>query len=201
LEKTRCGSRRHLAEPYIPPTRPGYLLCDTCLEGVENVLVDVPDWYVRRISHAHGRSLRVDVVQVVSDIVRALSSWCAVVVAQRGVSAPQPSVPLLAGFLGVHLQWLTARPTAPGFADDLMLLEQAVQRVVRPDSPLPAPLGPCPWPNCGEQLYATNREAPEDQQIRCAAGHRWPPEEWLALIREQADAARDAADGEGRDVA
>jgi hypothetical protein len=124
LEIPRCGSRRHLDEPRVPEVRPGYLLCTTCLDGVENALVDLPDWYVERVGE-HGKPSRADLDQVVSDVVDVLSTWCAVVVAQRGVPAPEPpTVELLTGFLAVHMQWLTARPTAAEFADDLMFLDQ-----------------------------------------------------------------------------
>jgi hypothetical protein len=187
---SRCGSRRHLDEPCVPTVRPGYLLCDTCLEGVENALVDLPDWYAERVRSAgeHGRGMRADVVQVASDSVEVLSSWCGVVVAQRGVPAPEPStITLLAGFLAVHLQWLTSRSTAGEFADDLMFIDQAMRRVVRPEAALSAPLGPCPWPGCGEQLYATARQSAEDRQVGCVAGHRWPPNQWLTSIREPLD--------------
>jgi hypothetical protein len=120
LEIPRCGSRRHLDKPRVPEVRPGYQLCITCLDDVENTLVDLPDWYVE-----HGRPPRAGLDEAVSDVVDVLSSWCAVVVAQRGVPAPEsPTVELLTGFLAVHMQWLTARPTAAEFADDLMFLDQ-----------------------------------------------------------------------------
>jgi hypothetical protein len=189
-ETPRCGSRRHLDATHVPTVRPGYLLCGGCLESVENVLVDLPDWYTERVRRARGsnRPLRPDVVTVVSDVVAVFSSWTAVVVSQRGLAAPEPpTVLLLAGFLEVHLQWLTARPTAAEFADDLMFLEQAVRTVMCPESALPAPLGPCPWPNCGKLLYALARESAVDQQITCASGHRWPPDQWLTLTVEPSE--------------
>jgi hypothetical protein len=124
VEVPRCGSRRHLDEPRVPKVRPGYLICTTCLDCVENALVDLPDWYVERVG-GHGTAPRADLDQVVSDVVDVLSSWCAVVVAQRGVPAPEPAtVTLLTGFLAVHMQWLAGRSTAAEFADDLMFLDQ-----------------------------------------------------------------------------
>lgn len=209
LETPRCGSRRHLDAHHVPAVRPGYLLCGSCLESVENVLVDLPEWYAERVQLAGelGQQLRSDVVGVVSDIAAAFSSWCAVVVSQRGVPAPEPpTLMLLAGFLAVHLQWLTARPTAAEFADDLMFLEQAVRRVMCPESPLPAPLGPCPWPGCGERLYAMARESAVDQQITCISGHRWPPDQWLTLTSEPSEVEnrgddQNPAGGSNREVA
>ncbi|TCO47428.1 hypothetical protein [Actinocrispum wychmicini] len=190
LDTPPCQSRRHFDELCVPGVRHGYLLCDTCLDVVETALVDLPDWF----DHCACR--------VRSEIVATLSSWCARVVAGRGVRAPDRlNVALLTGFLAVHMQWLITRPGAAKFADDLADLGAAVRDVGQPPPGPPTSLGPCPWPKCDQELHATADETATIQQISCAAGHRWPPDQWLALSRELADQRErdhpDPADGAG----
>lgn len=204
-ETAPCGSRRHLGESRTPAVRSGHRLCDTCVDGVETMLDDLPEVYARsaheldaarhqlaeRVSRTreHGIRLREDVVQVRSAIIDTLSSWCALVVAQRGVRAPQrPSIAPLTGFLATHMQWLTASEGAVEFADDMLELGSAIHEVMEPEPAAPASLGPCPWPGCDEQLHASAGASTGvmARQISCAAGHRWPPEQWLTLNRELA---------------
>ena len=89
LDTAPCDSRRHLDEPRVPAVRSGYLLCETCLEGVETALIDLPDWYAQceHVPDAgwHGCTPPVngtqdhsiqpgkDMVQVRADIITTLS--------------------------------------------------------------------------------------------------------------------------------
>jgi hypothetical protein len=82
----------------------------------------------------------------------------------------------------------------------------AVRNVVHPEPGPLASLGPCPWPDCGEQLYQTVDESTgaAAQYLTCGAGHRWPPDEWPALGRELADTPKrddpDPADDAGQEL-
>lgn len=206
VETSPCDSRRHLDEPRVPAVRPGYRICRVCLDDVETALVELPQahdlceellaparrWPRQQVSHTrtHGIELREDVVRVRTAAVGTLSSWCAHVVAARGVRAPdRPAVVQLVHFLSVHLQWLVTGPQAAEFADDVSDVHTALRSVVDPDPPPRSSLGPCPWPGCGEDL----RPLPGEQdgttswQIGCAAGHRWPPDRWLALDLRMSD--------------
>jgi hypothetical protein len=214
VDTAPCDSRRHLDEPRVPAVRHGYLLCETCLEGVETALIDLPDWYAQceyvpetdwhgctpPVSSASERAFQPghDRLDVREDILDTLSAWCSVVAAQRGVRVPtQPGVRPLTKFLAVHLQWLTARPGAVEFADDLADLATSVRRVLGSEQEPPESLGPCPWPGCTELLYQTAGDP--GQHISCGAGHRWPPDQWPELSLEVPETPKQRDDPDAAD--
>jgi hypothetical protein len=194
LDAPPCDSNRHLDEPRVPAARHGYLLCESCLEGVESALIDLPDWYAQcEVTPQPGtRPVRgtreYDMLQVRADILETLAAWCALVASQRRVRVPEkPGVAPMTKFLAVHLQWLTTRPGAVEFADDLAELGLAVLDVLDPEPDSLGPVGPCPWPGCDEQLFPAADESADAQYLRCGAGHRWPPDQWPGLDDELPD--------------
>jgi len=147
---------------------------------------------------SNGIRLADAAVTVRSDIIGVLSTWCGLVVAERGVTKPDHlNIRQLTGFLGIHLGWLTAHPAAPDFADEISDLAKRARAVVRPDAVIRLDLGPCVQPGCGRTVYALSRDedGAELYRVSCEAGHVWRPDQWLVL-GNRLEQARRARNGE-----
>lgn len=190
-----CRSRRHDGDDAPPRTAPGLAICADCREEAEENLLELPGLYdmcaymldVRRPQlreRVSGRKrrgivLREAVVNVRSDVLGVLASWCGLVAKERGVSGPDElSVPRLSTFVLIHFGWLTAHPAAPDFVDELAALADGARAVLQPESTAEITLGPCARPGCG---WTVRAEGHPPRRIRCDAGHEWPPEQWLLL--------------------
>ncbi|WP_055477905.1 hypothetical protein [Sphaerimonospora mesophila] len=175
----------------------GFRLCAECREAVRGELrslpglhrecalrlVDVPDGIAQRVTWTRqpGLDLNEAVVEVRSDIIGVLSSWCGLVAQERGVAAPGPrSADVLAAFLDGHLAWLARHPAARDFAAEIRRLAEKARAAIERGSGRPRPLGPCDRPECGQIVYAA-RLSDGRRQVRCDGGHVWQPHEWLSL--------------------
>lgn len=224
-EAPSCRSRRHIGQSRQPQVRPGLQLCVECRNELENDLIELPEWYEscehvldtlqpyrfaeRSNGHTNGNNGKTNgktngirladaAVTVRSDMIGLLSSWCGLVVDERGVSKPDHlDIRQLTGFLAIHLEWLTAHAVAPDFADEIAGLAKAAREVVRPDAVIRMDLGPCVQPGCGRTVHALTRD--EDGQelyrVSCEAGHVWRPDQWLVLS-SRLEQARRARNGE-----
>ena len=191
-----CRGRRHEGAP--SRTADGLAICAGCRDRAEENLVELPQLYdmcayildVRppkpqeRVSghRPHGIVLRDAVVGIRSDILGVLASWCALVAAERGVPGPDElCIPRLSTFVLVHFEWLTAHPAGADFTDELAALADRARAVLAPEPAAELSLGPCRRPDCGWTLRADEHPP---KLIRCEAGHEWPPEQWLLLLRD-----------------
>jgi hypothetical protein len=195
IDRDFCRSRRHGGTPSL--TASGLAVCGECRDEAEANLVELPQLYdmcaymldVRppkpqeRVSghRPHGIVLRDAVVSIRSDILGVLAAWCGLVAAERGVLGPDElSIPRLSTFVLIHFGWLTAHPAGADFTDELSVLADRARAVLVPDPVEELNLGPCPRPGCG---YTLRAEGHPLKHIRCEAGHDWPPNQWLQLLR------------------
>jgi hypothetical protein len=133
-------------------------------------------------------------VAVRSDTIRILSSWCEMVVHERGVAGPRGlDVRTLTSFLQAHLDWLAAHAAADNFADEIAALAADLNQVLNPAQMRTIDLAPCTRDGCGQMVRArfgavSQRSAPK---VRCDAGHTWQPWQWLDLRPELNLTSRD----------
>lgn len=189
-----CRSKRHDGDDSPTRTGPGLAICGDCREVAEENLLDLPGLYDmcayvldtrgpqlrERVSGSKRRGivLREAVVNVRSDVLGVLASWCGLVANERQVPGPDElSVPRLSTFVLIHFGWLTAHPAAPDFVDELGALADGARAVLQPDNGVMT-LGPCARPGCG---WTVRAEGHPPRRVRCDAGHEWPPEQWLLL--------------------
>jgi hypothetical protein len=190
-----CRSKRHDGDTAYE-TLPGLAICADCREQAEENLLELPGLYEmcaymldtrrpqpqERVSgrkQRRGIVLREAVVNVRSDMLGVLASWCGLVANERGVPGPDElSVPRLSTFVLIHFGWLTAHAAAPDFVDELAELADGARAVLQPETTAELDLGPCVHPGCG---WTVRAEGHPPRRVRCEAGHEWPPEQWLLL--------------------
>ncbi len=146
----------------------GFRLCGQCRQGVARELLSLPalhrDGEAGPPSEEAGR-VRADVVDI-------LSSWCSLVVCERGGIAPATgTVEDMVVFLDMSLVWLAKHDAAGDFAIEVRELAEAARGVA------PRVLGVCDRGGCGRDVLAGGADA------RCGAGHEWRPAEWLSLTK------------------
>jgi hypothetical protein len=195
-DREYCRSRRHSS--VSSRTVDTLAICRECHDQAEENLVELPKLYdmcaymldVRapkpqeRVSghRPRGIVLRDAVVSIRSDILGVLASWCGLVASERGVPGPDElSIPRLSTFVLVHFRWLTAHPAGADFTDELAVLADRAREVLTPDPVTELNLGPCLRPGCGGTLRTEGHPL---QRISCEAGHEWPPDQWLQLLRD-----------------
>lgn len=185
---------RRLCARCLRATRANLRELPAAYRDCEQRLVRTPEALTERVSGAMatGISLNETAVTARSDILRVLSSWGALVVEDREVAGPDRlEVTRLVAFLDGHLDWLATHDAAADLATELAELADAARQVLDPDTTVRLELGPCAEGDCGRPVVATIRpcDVPIAHQVRCAAGHEWPPHRWLLLARrvEQAE--------------
>lgn len=133
-----------------------------------------------------GICLNDETVAARGNVIAVLSSWCDMIVKERGVSGPRSrDVRRLASFIESYLDWLATHAAAADFAEEIAGLVRAVRRVLNPAQVRTIDLAPCPREGCGQTVRASisgvqHRLPP---QVACGAGHTLPPREWLHLSR------------------
>ncbi|MEV0259694.1 hypothetical protein AB0H82_36285 [Streptomyces sp. NPDC050732] len=139
--------------------------------------------------------LNVSALDARSNIVAILESWAGYVAEELGTTPPTRSVPHLACFLLLHLEWLTAQPPAPDFAEEIHGLHVELLRVIEPDRGDGDPLTrQCVVDSCTGTIVASPQNPQRAQSprgagaagrnsssISCSAGHSWEVREWLVL--------------------
>ncbi|QDY75192.1 hypothetical protein [Streptomyces qinzhouensis] len=176
----------------------GSVLCGPCLERVEGRLRALPALYreclylaapaVRRtnptkVSASRNRDhLDIAVLDTRHRVRTLLESWSGMVV-EKLVTAPPPrTVPHLARFLGRHLGWLAAQPSAVDFADEIEGLVAELRRTIDPEPADPrALIRRCVVDGCAGTISAPPRGVAGAGRIACSAGHSWELVDWLGL--------------------
>ncbi|MFF3781157.1 hypothetical protein [Streptomyces sp. NPDC001933] len=102
-----------------------------------------------------------------------------------------------------HLDWLITHSAASDFTHEVAMLVRAAEKAARPDSAPQIDLGPCVHPGCDSQMYAQTPSTGEgpSPDVRCDAGHVWPPHQWLLLARRLNRIGEPVAAGAGGDEA
>lgn len=181
----------------------GLRLCASCRNLLAARLTSLPQMYracedTLEVSRQHsirvvrGRrptGIRLDdkTMAVRSDAMGVLSSWCEMVVEERGVAGPgRLDMRTLASFLRAHLDWLAIHDGAADFAEEVAGLVLSIRKVLNPAQVRTIDLAPCPRDGCGRMVRARistvrRRSAP---QVRCDAGHTYQPRQWLDLSRQ-----------------
>lgn len=195
-----CGMRNCGAPLILGAKSSGLRLCTPCRNLLRDRLASLPRLYqaceqaleIRRQNpmravrgrRTAGICLDEQTVAVRSDTVRVLSSWCEMVVDERGVAGPRGlDVRALTTFLLANLDWLATHPVAADFADEIATLAAGVKQTLNPAQARTIDLTPCTRDGCGAMVRAristvNQRSLP---QVRCDAGHTWPPSQWLGL--------------------
>jgi len=135
-------------------------------------------------------------VAVRSDTIRVLSSWCEMIVDERGVTGPGSlDVRTLTSFLQAHVDWLATHAVASDFADEIVGLVADVSRTLNPEQVRTINLGPCTRDGCGRMIRASISTVSRGSvpQVRCGAGHSWQPRQWLDLRHQLDPPGRPAA--------
>jgi hypothetical protein len=131
-----------------------------------------------------GISLDQAALTMRSDILDVLSSWCALVVQERGVPGPRRRTAHdLAAFLGRQLPWLAGHTAAGDFTTEVCQLAGSARQAAEHGTPRPRPLGPCDRPGCASTVYLHGLGTDSRGRVGCASGHVWQPHEWLWLSR------------------
>ncbi|GII54399.1 hypothetical protein Pth03_27880 [Planotetraspora thailandica] len=174
---------------------PGFRLCQECRQALRTGLCSLPGLFrecERRLAYLpcsstqrvsgtgpKGIALNEAAMNARAKIADVLSSWCALVAAQKQVAGPGVvGVSDLAAFLERHLDWLAAHPAVGEFVAEIAQLVETGQAVIEPGRARPRALGPCDRTGCGHTVYLRYDDG---AQVRCTAGHSWLPHEWLAL--------------------
>jgi hypothetical protein len=180
----------------------GLRLCPSCRSLLADRLASLPRLYqaceqaleirrqntVRVIRGRRPTGICLDdlTVAVRGDTIRVLASWCEMIVDERGVTGPGSlDVRALTSFLQAHVDWLATHAVAADFAAEIAGLVADARRVLDPAQVRTIELGPCARDGCARMVRAsigTVNQGPV-AQVRCDAGHTWPPRQWLDLRR------------------
>ncbi|MFI5687566.1 hypothetical protein [Streptomyces sp. NPDC051636] len=129
-------------------------------------------------------SLDISVLDARHHILAVLESWSGMVVDKLGTTAPPRTVPSLARFLRLHLEWLTGQPPAVDFADEIEGLVVELRQTIDPEpSDLHTLIRQCVVDNCPGTISAAPRSSGRagSSSITCSSGHSWEMREWLGL--------------------
>lgn len=198
-------------------TATGALLCDPCTRKLERNLRALPGLHQEGLHHVMATTTRrrnptkvsgsrkrdhlnVAALDARSNIVAILESWAGYVAEELGTTTPPRSVPHLACFLLLNLEWLAAQPPAADFADEVQGLHTELLRVVEPDRGDRDPLTrQCVVDRCTGTINASPHAVGaagspgQKSSISCSAGHSWEIREWLVLRHLMDRQRREAA--------
>jgi hypothetical protein len=202
---SRCGRMPHRL------TAEGSRLCQACRRGLAEDLASLPRLYnecAQRLCESSPRPLGDKVparpmlgiplnaaaAEARSAVIAVLSSWSGLVAQERSITGPARAVEALAGFLGLHVDWLAAHEAAAEASHEVARLARTARRGAYPNPPRRVALGACVEPGCAGSLTATVR--PQDAllpaEISCDANssHRWQTYEWMRLGHRMDDGQR-----------
>jgi hypothetical protein len=150
----------------------GFRLCGQCRQGVARELLSLPALFRDCEAEPPGIADVREAGRVCADIVDILSSWCSLVVCERGGIAPATkTVEDMVVFLDMSLGWLARHDAGGDFVVEVRELAAAARGVVAPREVL----GVCDRGGCGRDILAGGAD------VRCEDGHEWRPAEWLSL--------------------
>jgi hypothetical protein len=178
----------------------GSALCAPCIRRVERSLRALPGLHQEclhqalptprqtnptKVSGSRKRDhLDISALDTRHNILTILESWSGMVVEKLGTTAPPRTVPHLARFLALHLEWLTAQPPAVDFADEIESLVVELRQTIDPDpSNIRTLIRKCVVDNCSGTISASSssRGRGASSSITCSSGHSWEIREWLGL--------------------
>ncbi|WP_055569109.1 MULTISPECIES: hypothetical protein [Streptomyces] len=194
------------------PVAAGSVLCAGCVEQLERNLRTLPGLHQEGLHHILSTSrrrnptkvsgsrrrdhLNISALDARNNILAILESWSGFVVEKLGAAAPGRSVPHLACFLILNLEWLTTQPPAAEFADEVESLQVESLRAIDPDSDDEhAPVIACVMDDCPGTINASPRNArtPGRGSISCSSGHSWEMRELLTIRHLMDRQRKDAA--------
>lgn len=176
-----CASCRNLLVAHLTSLPQMYQICED-----ELVVHHQDPIRVAGSGRPTGICLNDETVAVRGNVIAVLSSWCDLIVKERGVIGPKGrDVRRLTSFLETYLDWLAAHAVAADFAEEVIGLVRSVRSVLNPAQVRTIDLAPCPRDGCGQIVRAIisvvqHRLPP---QVSCGAGHTLQPREWLNLSR------------------
>lgn len=178
----------------------GSVLCAPCVRRVERSLRALPGLHQECLHQVSPTSrqtnptkvsgsrkwdyLDISVLDARHHIFAILESWSGMVVEKLGTTAPPRTVPHLAGFLTLHLEWLTAQLPAVDFVDEIESLVVELRQTIDPEpSDLHTLIRKCVVENCPGTISASPRSSGStgSSSITCSSGHSWEICEWLGL--------------------
>nr|AGH68896.1 hypothetical protein [Streptomyces sp. CNH189] len=178
----------------------GSVLCVPCIKRVERNLRALPGLHQEclhqvspparqtnptKVSGSRRRDyMDISVLDVRHNILALLESWSRTVVERLGTTAPRRTVPHLARFLTLHLQWITAQPSVVEFAEEIEGLVAELRRTIDPDpSDVRTLTRKCVMDGCPGTISASPRSGGNtgSGSISCSSGHSWKVHEWLDL--------------------
>ncbi|MGW0885333.1 hypothetical protein [Streptomyces sp. NPDC002671] len=118
------------------------------------------------------------------NILAVLEAWSGYVVEKLGKAAPTRSVPHLAHFLLLNLEWLAAQPPAADLADEIDSLGQELLRTIDPGpSELHVVIRDCVVDDCTGTISTSSQSigSAGKSSIGCSSGHIWEMHEWITL--------------------
>ncbi|MFI6340937.1 hypothetical protein [Streptomyces sp. NPDC050535] len=189
--------RKHVQEI---PAAAGSALCVRCIRQAEHNLRILPALHQESLHHLSPTPRRtnptkvsgsrnrdhldISVLDARHNILAILESWSGIVVEKLGRHSPDRSVPQLARFLTVNLEWITAQPPAADFADEIDSIAAELRRTIDPDpSDLSTLTRKCVVDDCTGTISAAPQRGGGKirSSIACSSGHSWEMREWLAL--------------------
>ncbi|MFF1381916.1 hypothetical protein [Streptomyces sp. NPDC058308] len=190
----------------------GSVLCTPCVEQLERTLRTLPGLHQEGLHHILSTSgrrnptkvsgsrrrdhLNISALDARNNILAILESWAGYVVEKAQVPAPGRSVPHLACFLVLHLEWLTAQPPAVEFADEVESLRVESLRAIDPEPEgQQAPVIGCVVDDCPGTINASPPAARSAAPggVSCTSGHSWEMRELLTIRHRRDRQRKDAA--------
>lgn len=179
----------------------GSVLCAPCIRRVGRSLRALPGLHQEclhqvspttarrtnptKVSGSRKRDyLDISVLDARHNILAILESWSGMVVEKLGTTAPPRTVPHLARFLTLHMEWLAAQPPAVEFADEIEGLVVELRQTIDPEpSDLQTLIRKCVVDNCSGTISVSpkNSASAGNSSITCSSGHSWEMREWLGL--------------------
>lgn len=136
-----------------------------------------------------------------------LAAWCAMIAAERGLTAPPAYPPAMARYVAAHTDWLAAHTAAGDACDEIHDLATGRPRAVAYPTgnrifrvaPCPMPDDPDPTTGCPGTIWTLIRPATDylPSELACDHNpdHRWDSTQWLRRLGPRLLAAGNAAAG------
>lgn len=194
------------------PAADGRNLCEVCTRRLGEDAVQAAELYVELEymlarpqgfgektsgSKSHGLEMNGRAMEARRLIRHTLSSWCALVAEERGITTPKDLVAAMGDYVRSHQEWLSAHGAAGDCSSELgELAHGSPRRAAYPNPVSVVELGPCPMPECEGKITAVVRKGdallpsavecnqpPEDGVLE---PHIWPwgSDEWRVLKRD-----------------
>lgn len=198
----RCRRDPRTDEPQPRPAAPGARLCRVCHERLRDRLAAAPELFdeaahalnatvktSERVSGGRkpGIPLNSRAVEARAALRGLLAAWSELVADERRVAPPPRTVPAMAAFLGLHLDWLARHPAVGDLADELSAVAAELTRLTQTDGSWRVVVARCSHHDCDGDLEAwmQPRDSRLASEIKCTRNkeHVWPAQRWGSLRR------------------